>query len=390
MSSDTFRTRILAVEGSDVIIEAQPTTAAGLCDIPVTRSFVLLLLTQYDRSVATLDQTLDVAWLEQHLDDFVVGVRIDRIKGFTHEGLLRQIGAQWQIPAEHLQPRVTLRATMASEALAQRFVVGDCAGTTAFDVWGFDPKRAAIPGAIESPDPFGSTPFEPADINAAVLERAPRWKHAPLLDLHRENDGVCLRVVFWPGGYELRPGFRASVTLWVPGFSALGGKKRGEIPNPCLLRGSVAPLAVPCWMRQYRGDDTQPQDLAYFADDAPLEDIGDCYSRLARTLEEPAVDVLLTRDGAIGLVEDLVASLPSKDKPTNHARLGGGVAPSLSSSWTWQYEPKTLWLRVLMHAALGTREDANAALAQARAKSKRPPKELKILIASLDADEDAS
>src|SRR5690606_12875523 len=212
-----------------------------------------MLLTQHDRSVATLEQILDVAWLEQHLDEFVESVRIDRMKGFTHEGLLRQIGAQWQIPAEHLQPRVTLRATMASEALARRFVVGDSAGTTAFDVWGFDPKRATIPSEIESPTPFDPMAWEPAYINAAVLERAPRWRHEPLLDLHREHDGVCLRVVFWPGGYELRPGFRASVMLWVPGFAELGGKKRGEVPNPHLLSGSVKPLAVPYWMRQYRG-----------------------------------------------------------------------------------------------------------------------------------------
>src|SRR5690606_11951455 len=158
-----------------------------------------MLLTQHDRSVATLEQILDVAWLEQHLDEFVESVRIDRMKGFTHEGLLRQIGAQWQIRAEHLQPRVTLRATMASEALARRVVVDDSAGVSAFDVWGCDPKRTTLSIEAESPVPFDPMTGRVAEQNAAVMEWAPLWRHEPRLDLPGAHGGVSPRVVFLPG-----------------------------------------------------------------------------------------------------------------------------------------------------------------------------------------------
>lgn len=385
MSSDTFSFRVTAVEGCDVVLEIRPTTAAGFCDLAYTRSFVLMLLRQLGGPV-TFEQTLDEAWLRDHLAGYIRSVRVEQIEGLTHESLLRQLGAEWQIPVEHLQPRLTLRATFADEKLAAFFPVGHSDGTTAFDVWWSDPERAALPLERRDPPPFDPQPAAPEEAAAALLALLPRWKQSPWLGLHRESADIRLRVSIEKGFYALRPGFNVRLILEVPAFAQLGGKKRGEAPSPVLLNGILRPRAVPCWFRQYLAEDEGPQPLAYFVGEPALEELSVTHQRLARALGDDEVERLLTREGVIGLFEALLASRPKKELPPDHARLGVGQAPRLPApQWHWEWRPECLWRRVALHAALGRPEDAQAALAQARARSKKPPKELKTLLAALDA-----
>lgn len=385
MSSDTFRYRIDAVEGRDVRLTVKPTTAAGFCDRPMTRSFVSLLLAEHG-GPPTIDEALDVKWLEQHLDELVSEIVIESVVGLTHEGILRNMALTLQIPVEHLQPVFTLKATMASEALAKRFEVAAWTGTTAFDVWGGDPKSASMPTQVGDVEPFVAHVNASAQASSAMPAHLGRWKTDPILGLHRETPNARLRVWFYDGTLEVRPGFTANVVLEVPAMRAVGGTKRGEVVPQWLVVGTLRPRSAPYWFRQFLGDEDAPPQLVYFVGEPGVEELDATYARLARTLDATQVDVMLTREGVIALVEDLVAARPPKERPSNHERLGNGTAPALPPEWVWSYDANLLWMRIAMHAALGARADANAALAQARAKSKKPPKELKALIAALDAE----
>jgi hypothetical protein len=383
MSSDTFRVKVIAVEGRDVLLGLKPSTAAGLCDLARTRSFVLMQLHRHGGPV-TFEQTLDVEWLKQHLDEYVSAVRIEKLQGLTYEPLLRQIARDFQIPIDHLQPRITLRATMASEALAAFFPEGESEGTTSFDVW-LDPLAAEVPSQVEDAPPYDPRSDPVGDIKAAVPSLMPRWK-SDFLGFERAGADATIHVRFDSSSFALRPGFTVHVVLLVPAFASHGGKKRGEAPSSLVLSGQVSPRATPYWFRQYEGASDEPQEIATFADEVALEDLSSPHERFARTMDDPAVDELLTREGLMGLFEDTLAARPPKELPPNYARLGQARAPVLLGRWQWHWKPELLWQRIVLHAALGRREDARAALAQARARSKRPPKELKILIAALDVE----
>lgn len=386
MSSDTFRVRVLSALGRDVVLEVRPTTAAGLCDLARTRSFVLMQLRRHGGPV-TFEQTLDIEWLKQHLDEYVTSVRIERLQGITYEKTLRDIARDFQIPIDHLQPRMTMRATMASEALAASFPVGESDGTTSFDVW-MDPLAAEIPHAVEPP-PYDPRPNPVEDLTQAVSSLMPRWRPS-FRGFERAGADATITVTFDPARYSLRPGVMVRVMLFVPAFGGFGGKKRGEVPSTALLSATLQPNVTPYWFRQYSFANDQPHELAYFADDVTLEDLSSLHERFARTMDDPAVDALLDRDGLIGTFEDVLGARPKKELPPNYARLGSGSAPTLPARWQWDWRPEFLWQRIVLHAALGRREDAHAALEQARAKSKRPPKELKILIASLDEEKSSA
>lgn len=117
MSSDTFRYRIDRVDGRDVLMTIRPTTAGGLADLAWSRSFVLMILERRGLPV-DFEHTMDAAWLAAHLDEYVTRVEIVRLAGIRYEQILRRQAEQWHIPAQHLQPSLTLRVTLASEALA--------------------------------------------------------------------------------------------------------------------------------------------------------------------------------------------------------------------------------------------------------------------------------
>ncbi len=384
MSSDLYQYRVEAVEGRDVVLQVRPTTAAGLCSYPASRAFIAMLILKEEVPIEQLGKP---AWHEAHIDEHVTAIRIERAQGYFWEDLLRRAATGWQIPIEHLQPRVWLRATLAYDADTV-FSICDWTGTTAWDPWGADPKRAPKPGSagsakIEDPEPFGPMREPAASAEEAVPPLLTRWKVDPLRGLHRETDVARLRAYFWDGGNAERPGVRVRVALDVPSLMKLpAGPKRGETVDSAIVQGELRPRATYNWVRGFAGVDDEVLDLDAMTGRA-LEEPHETFARIARALDAPAVDVLLTRAGVIGLVEQLAASLPAKKLPPNHTRLGAGVVPELGANWAWEADTDLLWARVAVHAGLGTREDAVSALQQAQAKSKQRPKSLKALIASL-------
>jgi hypothetical protein len=213
----------------------------------------------------------------------------------------------------------------------------------------------------------------------------PGWKHEPILGLHRETDVARLRLWLYPGNNKTRPGFEVHPSVDVMALSKLeSGPKRGTTPSPTVLKGTLQPAATRYWLRGYvtASDDVVPE-MATFAEDVKIEDAPATIARLARALQGPAVDALLTREGVIALVEQLLIDQPTKQKAANHTKLTSTTPPALGPRWVWDVDTDLLWQRVALHAGIGSRDDAKQALAQAQAKSKKPPKELKALIAAL-------
>ncbi|AKT41355.1 hypothetical protein [Chondromyces crocatus] len=381
--TETFRYRTLAVEGRDVVLEVRPTLAGDLCAIPLTRSFFAHLLAERG-GPPTVDQSLDVAWLTSHLDELVTSIVVERLRGMTHEQLLRSTGTKRQIPIEHLQPTVTLRATMHSEAIAAAFSIGSWEGTRAFDVWQEDPRRAVRPDQFDTFDPFGPFPDAAKGAKEAVLAKLPGWETPDGHTLRRSAADARLTLSFVDTGETERPGFEARYALEVPAMSTLGSHRVGESVSPTILSGQLQPPFSHYWFRRYVGaGDTFPE-LATFVGQPELDSTDATYAHFLRLLDPPVVDALLTRAGVLGLIENIVASYSKKELPRNHRRLGTYVAPPLGSGWKWTFHhQKLLWTRVALHAVLGTHDDARAAIEQARARMKVPPRELKRLYVSL-------
>lgn len=386
MSSDAFRYRVVAVEGRDVVFEVRPTTAGGLCDRPSARGFFAMLLADHGGPLS-IDEAIDPQWLAAHIDEHITGLKLEAARGHQFEKYLRDEALAWQIPVEHLQPTFTFRVTMADEKRAACFDAGSgWVGTTAYDPWGDDPRKASFQESYADPAPFAPFPDLP-DVNgiaAALLPLLPGWKIDPVLGLHRETDVARLRLWFYPGNNKRRPGFDVHPRVDVMALSKLeSGPKRGTTPSPTVLQGTLHPAATRYWLRGYVAADDAIPEMATFVDDVKIEDAPATLARLARALQGPAVDALLTRDGVLALVEQLLDEQPTKQKAANHRRLLATTTPALGPRWVWNVDTDLLWQRVALHAGIGSRDDAKNALAQAQAKSKKPPKELKALIAAL-------
>ncbi|MEQ1508202.1 MAG: hypothetical protein ABMB14_38585, partial [Myxococcota bacterium] len=147
MATDTFVIRVDTVEGRDVVFTAVP--FASLTGVPQTRSFVVMLVSQRGGPVS-LAQSLDEGWHRAHVDEVVTGLSILRVVGNPYENLLRKQALDHCVPTDHLRPRTTIRATMATEALAALFVPGTSGGTTAFDL-SVEPDGPRVPIATEPP-----------------------------------------------------------------------------------------------------------------------------------------------------------------------------------------------------------------------------------------------
>lgn len=391
MSSDTFRVQVDEVEGRDVVLTIRPTTAGGLCDLASSRSFVLMLLHEQGGPV-TFDQTMDTAWLAEHIDAYVTRVTPVRVIGYMREASLRSTASDWHIPAEYLQPRLTVRATMASEALAVCFVAGDRMATTAFDVWGDDPVHVSlreIPS--EYPPTFDPEPDVEARMLSALRARFPAFRWSDRDGLCREGADATLRVRIVPVTSGLpRTCVKIEVELHVPAFERLPAASASH-GRTFLVGGRLddGTSDTAFWFRRFAVDPGTSR-LELFADDAPLETFDAMVDRLAQALSPPDLDALLSRDGLRGLVEAGMPTLPRKKGQPAVTPVGAWPAPALPPTWRWtwkhgqRWHAEPLWTRVALHAAFSSREEARAALAQARALSKQPPAVLKPLFASLD------
>lgn len=391
MSSDTFRYRVEKVEGRDVVLEIRPTTAGGLCDLAWSRSFVLMLMREGGAPV-TFEQTMDVAWLAENLGKYITRVVPERLVGFAYEPSLRSVASEWCIPAEHLQPRLTVRATLANEALTECLAEGTSSGTTAFDVWYQDPEHVALTLTAEMPPTFDPIPDIVQKIENALRERLSGWQSTPLLGLHKVGADAQLSIRITEGYRALpRSAAEIEVTIDVPAFAALPAPAKAPYGRTFLVSARICDRgAVPArWFRHFAADGFVPR-IEYFEDDAPQEPFESFIERIAQAVEPPNLDELLTRDGLRGLLEQGLQSLPLKKGQPAVAPIGSWKTPEMAAGWQWEWKhghrwrPEPLWNRVALHAAFGTRDEARAALAQARAISKQVPGVLKPLIASLD------
>lgn len=392
MSSDTFRYWVKEVAGRDVVLQIQPTTAGGLCDLAWSRSFVLMLMREGGAPV-TCDQTLDESWLKEHLGEYVTRVVPERLVGYTHERTLRSVAADWCIPAEHLQPSLTVRATLANEAMTAYLPEGTGSGTTAFDVWYRDPEHVALAINTEMPPTFDAMLHLKQKVENALRERLSGWQWTPLLGLHKvgADAQLCVRVTEGYSGLP-RSAVEIEVTVDVPAFTALPAPARAPYGRTFLVSARLHDGgAVPArWFRHFAHDSFVPR-VEYFDDDAPQESMESFIGRIVCAVDPPGLDALLTRDGLRGLVEQGMPSLPLKKGQTPTTPLDNWVAPAMPVGWHWEWKhghrwrSEPIWNRIALHAAFGTRDEARAALAQARAISKQVPAIMKPLIASLDA-----
>jgi hypothetical protein len=247
MSSDTYRVRVVGVEGAEVVLEIAPTTAGDLCSLPGTRSLVLMLLSELGEP--GLAQVLDPEWVEKHVDEYVVQTVVEKIVGCVLENHLRHHALEDAIPLGYLQPRTTLRATMKSAALADRFAAAVPFGTTAFDVWWKDPlsfealdgKKRKIsqrqPGAVPShtlPPVYEPDPARMGKLSALLASRLVGWTQAPVSPEEAPPKGKKKPPLMWPPAHaELMK-------------SPIGDKAVGAAPGDCtfVLSSAVASLHV--------------------------------------------------------------------------------------------------------------------------------------------------
>ncbi|RYE93577.1 MAG: hypothetical protein EOO75_04040, partial [Myxococcales bacterium] len=78
MSSDTYRVRVLSVDGPSVRLEVRPTPALSPDAVVVTRSFVLGVLAEV-ASLPIAGQTTDEGWMREHVGEYVVRTEVESI-----------------------------------------------------------------------------------------------------------------------------------------------------------------------------------------------------------------------------------------------------------------------------------------------------------------------
>lgn len=142
MSSDTFRVRVLSVDGAIVRLEVRPTTAVGIEGHVLTRSFVLGVLAEI-AGLPIAPQTTDEAWVREHVGEYVIRTEVEAFTALPPD----VDPAVLERPHDAICQRITLRAELASAALAAHFATVGEHGTAIWDVWWTDPLRPALPAA---------------------------------------------------------------------------------------------------------------------------------------------------------------------------------------------------------------------------------------------------
>jgi hypothetical protein len=140
MSSDTFKIRVLSVDGATMRLEVRPTTAIGIEGYVLTRSFILGVLAELaDLPIAP--QTTDQAWVIEHVGEYVARTEVEALVALPPD----VDPAVLERPHDEICNRITLRAELVSAELAAHFARVTEHSTAIWDVWWRDPLRPGVP-----------------------------------------------------------------------------------------------------------------------------------------------------------------------------------------------------------------------------------------------------
>lgn len=140
MSSDTYRLRVLSVDGPTVRLEVRPTPAVSADSMVLTRSFVLGVLAEI-AGLPIARQTTEEAWVREHVGEYVVRTEVEAIVGL----LPGDNAGAYELTFDQIANRITLRAELASSELAAHFGKVSEHSTACWDVWWNDPLRPTPP-----------------------------------------------------------------------------------------------------------------------------------------------------------------------------------------------------------------------------------------------------
>ncbi|NJK32463.1 MAG: hypothetical protein HC927_08650 [Deltaproteobacteria bacterium] len=175
MSSDTSIITVLAVDGPRIDFRVRTTTAGGINDYSLTRSFALLLVSDarrrardfgfnvaprpIDAEEATWDPRWygDRDWMAENVGRYVVSTELLARRNVLPEEeasyarLTAVMDETSGLPAAEAEARrcevfhhVDLRVTMTESKWAEGIEPGLVFGSTAYDVWWNDPTRPEV------------------------------------------------------------------------------------------------------------------------------------------------------------------------------------------------------------------------------------------------------
>ncbi len=160
MSSDTFHIHVNSIEGDQVEFLCRTSTAGGLNDYAVTRSFALMIIDDGMPYVATgkkgtpLQEELraiaggktppiwEFGFHQEHVAKFVAESKLIERIGIIADEELWKIGRfEHEDEEGHPLHQFVLRVRVTDPKWLEGLKVGASYGTTAFDAWWADPTR---------------------------------------------------------------------------------------------------------------------------------------------------------------------------------------------------------------------------------------------------------
>lgn len=193
MSSDTFSIQVQAIKGDTIELMCRTSTAGGVNDYAVTRSFALMVLEDgmpYAKTTplqkrlvelggGSMPPVWEASFHRAHVGEFVASTElVERIGIVGNESAWRERFELDDAIAERDYPlhRFVLRVRMTDKKWLTGLKVGQRWGTTAFDAWWDDPTRPskAQLAAVERK----ASRWSPPGAKPAAKKSAPAKKSA--------------------------------------------------------------------------------------------------------------------------------------------------------------------------------------------------------------------
>lgn len=361
MSSDTYRVRVLSVDGPTVRLEVRPTPAVSADSVVLTRSFVLGVLAEV-AGLPIASQTTDEGWVREHVGEYVVRTEVESLVGLSPG----QDASAYELTFDQTATRVTLRAELASAALAARFREGDEVGTACWDVWWGDPLRPARP-KVTSPGPlFSPDAGFAARVASLVVPLVPGARAAGKgkVEVAGEAASLIIEVALQRMSFI---GTRAwpLVTVRCPAVDALVA---GEAKKKAAVEVFTGVLLLPA-ARCHAGVD--PAVIA--------QEIAD---QLAR--DRAALDATLTLRGLVDALERRLEASPDSKLKSRFVCGARGPAPTFAAlSLSLPDDP--YFLRAVLMEAAGDHDAARAAVELTAGRWKKRPPALSAALARIES-----